>query len=503
MISAAYRPSPTASLATYARALVSTLALLASASACAVPGDLDATFSGDGKFNISVTSGSDEAAAMALQPDGKLVIAGTCNGDDIVRFCLVRLDGDGTLDTGFGLLGGTSGRITDGDDTVRAIAIAPDGKIVVAGYCFSNNKYDFCVARFLQNGARDNSFNSDGKVVTAVTSEANLAYAVAIQPDGKIVVAGECGLSTFRDFCVVRYRLDGSLDPAFSGNGKLATDIVRDDHAYAVAIQADDKIVVAGGCSESTSNSDKGFCVVRYSANGTVESGFPKRFSYISSGQSEVRSIALQPDGKLVLGGFCSDGLSGRACLLRLEATGLTDTTFTYGMQSGACDEGRAVAMQPDGKIVMAGTQGLYEFCVSLYNSDGTLDASFSDDGRVNISILSDDNFANALAVQPDGRIVVSGRCKNASESFQFCAARFEGGAMGYRACSLDIDGDGKVLATTDSLIHARIALGLSGDAVIAGIAFPSNAKRKTWGDNSASDIRKYLVTQCGMQFLQ
>jgi uncharacterized delta-60 repeat protein len=475
------------------------LAATAHCAALAAPGDLDTTFSADGKVSLSVTSGADKAWSMVLQPDGKIVLAGTCDGDDITRFCIVRFDNEGSLDIGFGLLGGTSGRITDGEDTARAVAVAPNGTIVIAGYCFSNSKYDFCVTRLLPNGARDTTFGNDGNVVTSVTSEANLAYALAIQPDGKIVVVGACGSSTFRDFCVARYRVDGSLDTSFSGNGKLATDIVRDDYAYAVAIQSDGKIVVAGGCSDTASITDSAFCVVRYSSTGVVEGGFPRRFAFISPSKSEVTSIAIQPDDKIMLGGYCSDSLSGRACLLRLESAGTTDLSFSRGMLDGACSSGAAIALQADGKIAMVGTQGIFDYCVSLYNADGTLDQTFGSSGKTVTPVTTGDNFAQSVAVQPDGKIIAAGHCRNTNGFYEFCVARYAGGAAGYRQCSLDIDGDGQVTATIDSLIHARIALGLTGSAVIGGITFPPNAKRNVWGGNGDNSIRKYLVSQCGM----
>ena len=109
---------------------------------------------------------------------------------------------------------------------------------------------------------------------------------------------------------------------------------------------------------------------------------------------------------------------------------------------------------------------------------------------------------AASILLQSDGKIVAAGHCDigtAGSENITFCLARYQGGPFGARNCSLDIDGDGKVLATTDSLIHARIALGITGSAVLGGITFPAGATRDQWGTNNARDIRKFLITQCGL----
>lgn len=477
------------------------------ATAHAFPGSLDTTFSGNGKVSLSVTSGSDRANAMLVQPDGKILLVGTCDGDSIVRFCLARFDRDGSLDLSFGLLGGTSGRITLGDDNARAVALAPDGKIVVAGDCFSSAQFDFCVARFMPNGTLDNSFSLNGKVVTDVTGGKSIATAVAVQSDGKVVVAGHCGADDDRNFCVVRYTASGVLDPSFAGNGKLATNIGRDDKVAAVALQHDGKIVVAGTCTNVGSLSEPSFCIVRYTTAGQVDSGFPVRLDGIDAlfqRTSEARSVAIQPDGKIVIGGLCVSTTANivvLGCLARLNVDGSIDLNFNPDMQSSTCVFGNAIALQVDGKIALAGTHvGFDEFCLALYNSDGSIDTSFSGDGRVTTTV-SGVSTANSIAVQADGYIVLSGLCSSANAPpYLFCAARYEGGARGYRECSLDVDGDGQITATVDSLIHARLALGITGSAAVNGINFPAAAKRNVWAGDGDNSVRKYLNLQCGMR---
>ena len=161
------------------------------------------------------------------------------------------------------------------------------------------------------------------------------------------------------------------------------------------------------------------------------------------------------------------------------------------------------MALQQDGKIVLAGfcydsQTGHFKFCSIRYNTDGKPDNSFGSLGAAITPINVRDEGATAVALQSDGKIVLAGICDNASNRNDFCALRYEGGPFGYKNCSLDVDGDGLVLPTTDSLITARVARGMTGDAVLNGITLPVGATRRNW-----NQIRNYLVTQCGMSLVQ
>ena len=163
-------------------------------------------------------------------------------------------------------------------------------------------------------------------------------------------------------------------------------------------------------------------------------------------------------------------------------------------------DYATAMILQPDGKALLAGycSNGTnFDFCAARYLANGTLDSTWNGTGKVITPIGSSYDVAAALTLQPDGKVLLAGYCSNGTNA-DFCAARYDGGPFGYRNCSLDIDGDGSVLATTDSLIHTRIALGITGSAVVNGITFPATATRNTW-----PLIRDYLVTQCGMSLVQ
>jgi uncharacterized delta-60 repeat protein len=227
-----------------------------------IPGDFDSSFAlGNGKIpNLSIGNGNDRALAVALQPDGKMVMAGDCNNGTYSKMCLARLNADGTLDTAFvgppGSLPG-SGKfilsIGPTNETAYAVAVQPDGKIVVSGSCTANSATnDFCIARLLPNGNYDASFvgpngNANGRFLLDVGGATNDGYALALQPDGKIVMAGACDNGTNIDFCFVRLNADGRLDASFDGesgnaNGKFLLDIgSNSDYVSAIALQPDGK----------------------------------------------------------------------------------------------------------------------------------------------------------------------------------------------------------------------------------------------------------------------
>ncbi|MCC7069654.1 MAG: hypothetical protein IT523_14565 [Burkholderiales bacterium] len=480
-----------------------TCALLAAVPAAAAPGDLDTTFgSGFGKVMTAIGGTDDQGYAVALQPDGKIVIAGHCGPlPTRYEFCLARYQADGTLDTSFGTGGKVISPIGSSDDQAYAIALQPDGKIVIAGRCWNVGGYNFCLARYLANGALDLSFGTGGKVFSHVGSSFDFGYAIALQPDGKIIVAGDCLGASSITFCLARYQGGGTLDTSFGTGGTVSSPIGSGyASGRATVLQPDGKIVVAGDC-------DIGlhivFCLARYQAGGALDPSFGSGGAVISpigSSTDHATAIALQPDGKIVVAGYCAGASNLDFCLARYQANGILDSSFGTGGKvispiGSADDQGYAIALQPDGKIVVAGfCRGTSndDFCLARYQANGTLDLSFGTGGTVISPIGSHEDHASTIALQPDGKIVVAGACYNSGWSF--CLARYQGGPFGYRNCTMDIDGDGVVLATTDALLLARTSLGMTGSAVINGISFASHATRKTW-----PDIRNYLVTQCGM----
>jgi len=361
-------------------------------------GSLDTTFDSDGMVTTEI-SGNDQGYAVAIQDDGKIVVAGYSGNTD---FAVVRYNTDGSLDTvtfnptgAFGGPPNSPGMVTTviGDyDYGYAVAIQSDGKIVVAGTVSSGGQNTFAVVRYNSDGSLDTTFDGDGIVVTIFGAGTDdQARAVAIQPDGKIVVAG----SSDADFAVARYNSDGSLDNTFNGDGRVTTDFGSSDYGYAVTIQPDGKIVVAG-------KSNNNFALARYNSSGTLDSTFDSDgmvTTLVGTGIDEAQGVGLQSDGV----GLQSDGkivAAGRAYVsttydfgaASYNSNGSPDSTFDsdgivtthFGGTSG--DDAYAVAIQSDGKIIAAGTSnvgGNYDVAVVRYNSDGSLDTSFDSDGMV------------------------------------------------------------------------------------------------------------------------
>ena len=298
------------------------------------PGDLDVTFSGDGKLTTDF-GGSDLASAVAVQVDGKLVVAGTSDGN----FALARYGVDGALDPSFsgdGLVTTDVGGTDDG----QGVVIQTDGKLVVAG----GSEGNFALARYTTGGGLDPSFSGDGVQTTDFGVE-DRATAVALQADGRIVVGGMSG----DDFALARYDAAGALDPSFSGDGQQTTDFGGFDSGHDVAIGADGKIVLMGTHAPGAAD----FAVARYTANGELDPTF----------------------------------------------NGIGRVTTDFGRSSSTYDSGEGVAIQPDGRIVVMGygaefTQfgGFYtrDLQLARYETNGALDRSFSDDGRMETSFYAE-----------------------------------------------------------------------------------------------------------------
>src|SRR5918999_1292608 len=239
--------------------------------AAAPPGDLDPTFDGDGKVTTDVAGSFDQAFGMAIQGDGKIVAAGVAVVSGADDFALARYNSDGSLDITFD----GDGKVTTdfGSDQAFAVAIQGDGKIVAAGGAFVSNNQDFALARYNTDGSLDTTFDGDGKVTTDLAGGTDQAYAVAIQ-GGKIVVTGGAVVSGGEDFALARYNTDGALDTTFSGDGRVNTDFgSANEQARGVAIQGDGKIVVAGFAFVSGAND---FALARYQSQGTADLALTK-----------------------------------------------------------------------------------------------------------------------------------------------------------------------------------------------------------------------------------
>jgi len=218
-------------------------------------GDLDPTFDFDGKVTTDFAGGPDGANAVAIQANGRIVAVGTGTVGGKWNFHSARYNPDGSLDNTFGIGGRVSTGFGSGEDFAYAVAIQADGKIVAAGCTFcALGVADFALVRYNVDGSLDATFGIGGKMTTDFSGRRDGAFAVAIQADGKIVAAGCTACEQVAgDFAIARYNSDGSLDTTLDGDGKVTTDLNGgEDHGNAVAIQGDGRIVAAGARSELT-----------------------------------------------------------------------------------------------------------------------------------------------------------------------------------------------------------------------------------------------------------
>ncbi len=294
-----------------------------SAGAQAAPGDLDLTFSGDGQQTTSFAgSGDDGATGVALQGNGKIVAVGHARGGQGSRFALARYNHDGSLDTTFS---GGGRQTTDfGGLASRANGVAfTPGKIVAVGSAGTDNDADFALARYKPDGSLDRSFSGDGKKRTQFPFGSE-ATGVAIQGNGKIVVVGAAGNG---EFALARYKPNGSLDTSFSGDGMQTTDFYEtySESATGMALQGDGKIVAVGAAYDRYYGR---LVLARYRLNGSLDTSFSGdgksgiAFNIYGGGAT---GVALQGDGKIVAvggGGEVSD-----FALARFNPDGSLDTS--------------------------------------------------------------------------------------------------------------------------------------------------------------------------------
>ena len=411
-------------------------------------GALDTSFGTGGKVVTPIGSGSDNGNAMLLQPDGTILVGGLAwNGSDL-DFALARFTAAGALDTGFG---GDSNNdntpdgyvvtpIGSGEDWGNALALASSGEIVLAGFSHNGTHADFALARYSSAGVPDASFGTGGVVTTAAGAGTSYGAAVALQPDGKLVMVGDGynGAANQYDFLLTRFNADGTVDTGFGKDGVVTTDFQSgsNDYGAAIAVQSDGKIVAAG---RSNKGAARDFGLARYNADESLDTGFGSGGTVttdFASGEDRPYAVAIQPDGKIVVVGYANNGSDNDFAIARYTADGSLDSSFhgdgkvVTALGSGN-DRARAVAVRPDGKIVVGGGIG-GDFAVARYNADGSLDASFggdanndnTPDGYVTTTLSSADDTALAVALQPGGEIVAAGAATVGGD-YDFAVARY------------------------------------------------------------------------------
>jgi uncharacterized delta-60 repeat protein len=403
------RPTSRRFLATALAAAAAAAALIGPAAAHAAPGALDPSFGSGG--SVLTDAGTVMVHGMKVQPDGKLVTLDS--GYDPTLFHRVRrFLPDGSPDPSFGGGDGAAQPLVAPAFWARELTLQPDGKIVIAGYSAD----DYAVARLMPDGSLDPSFDGDsgsgnGIVKTPMTPSFDDPAGVAVDQQGRIVVAGKTGTD---DVGVARYLPDGKLDKSLAGDGTLIDLTPTAEHVEALAI-VDGGLLVAGG-----NGSDDSF-VYRYTDSGALDPGFSKTgrrvVDYGVGMPDDAATLAVQSDGTIVVGHRVEGPGNPPDSVVALTPGGALDTGFANAGSFSVDAALSSVALAGDGKIIVGGYaefEGDYAFWVERRNADGTPDTGFAGGAPVHTRVLPGAAcYVDHVAVAPDGKIYAGGETYN------------------------------------------------------------------------------------------
>jgi uncharacterized delta-60 repeat protein/uncharacterized repeat protein (TIGR01451 family) len=407
----------------------------------AAAGDLDLTFGNGGKV-VTDWGGESGAHDVGIQADGKIVVVGGSSQD----FAIARYTPDGMLDSSFGS-GGKA--LTDFEPYwafAQAVAIQANGKIVVGGvrgiHIDTQSTNHFALARYNTDGSLDTTFGSGGIVVTAF-SDNDTILDLAIQSDGRIIAVGwtVINFNHVNDLAVLRYHANGSVDTSFGSGGIVAMDFFGNfDGAFSVVVQPDGDILVAGATDTNptplSSNENHDFLLLRFNANGSLDTAFGTGGKVITDffGKNDVaRSLALQPDGRILLGGGANNGSFSSFALARYNANGSPDTAFGNNGKQFAnfipliSSDGFDMTLLPNGKIVMVGKNEVsdnVDFMLARFSADGSLD-SLGSGNYVLTDFSGDYDSPGALTLYGNDQIIAIGSTRIGT--YDFALARYLG----------------------------------------------------------------------------
>jgi uncharacterized delta-60 repeat protein/uncharacterized repeat protein (TIGR01451 family) len=394
-------------------------------------------------FNMQKSNSINKTAARYARQMAAMLIISVFISSSLVNRVKAAA---GDLDPIFGNGGKVSLDINEPIDLANDVAIQVDGKIVAVGLTgqFGTPRY-FTTVRCNPDGTLDTSFGVGGKVQTAVGGLYGYAFAVAIQANGKIVVGGWVeytppNLFKHKYFALARYNADGSLDTTFGSGGQVVTPFSHSDDLHDLVIQSDGRIV-AVGWTVKTSNQSLNVAVLRYNANGSLD------LSFGVGGLVEIdlfgdldhaSGVVIQPDGRILVCGRANSNPNPEPdsdyedfLLVRLTTNGALDPSFgtngkvvTDFFSKG--DSAQAIALQPDGRILLGGSAqhgSLYSFALARYNADGSLDTTFGNAGKVHASTPA---WGMDMILLPDGKIVMAGYSQDLFPNQDFILARFD-----------------------------------------------------------------------------
>lgn len=363
--------------------------------------------------------------AIAVQEDQKIVVSGYTKGPDEKEFAFIsRYEEAGDLDISFNGNGFNIPDIPGDYSFSKGVKIQPDGKIVMCVESSDSTGRKAWVFRYLTNGIPDHTFGDEGRVVISIGSKFIGVKALALQPDGKIVVGGYAGGDLRDSFFVIRLQVNGVLDNSFDGDGIVKTEVGESyTNISTLVLQPDGKIVAAGS---AYFNGNEDFALVRYNTNGSLDQSFSDdgiQHITFSDGEDRIQSALIQPDNKIVTGGLAVNNVTGKwdFAAARFNPDGTLDPVFhgdgkTLIYITPYSDASYSMIRQPDGKIVLGGyvhsdaQAGGADLTLVRLNPDGTQDMTFDGDGIYTPPVkLGIETVIYKSALQPDGKIVSTG----------------------------------------------------------------------------------------------
>jgi uncharacterized delta-60 repeat protein len=400
------------------------------------------------------------------------------------------------LDSSFGSGGKVITSLDIYGDKGNAMAIQSDGKILLGGS--SQNSFtsaDFALVRYHDDGTLDTTFGIAGKVKTAIESYSE-GQSIAIQNDGKILLGG------FSPWFInlARYNSDGNLDTTFGTGGKVITDIIGyyAEQCKSVAIQNDGKIVI-GGDAKHITNDSAYLLLARYNVNGTLDSSFGNQGQVVARAGLGY-TLAIQNDGKILLGGASNFNFA----LVRYNTDGTLDNSFGVNGEVitsvGISAEANTLLMQSDGKILLGGyayNANFSDFASVRYNSNGALDNGFGVAGKVITAMGAFNSKGTSLGIQAVGKILFAGNAANSSSEFSI--VRYE--SSGNLDTSFGLNGK---VVTPIGISYSNcssITIQNNGKILLGGDAYNGNKTDMVllrYASNALSTVEEKNANQLG-----
>jgi uncharacterized delta-60 repeat protein len=381
-------------------------------------GITDTAFANSGVVT-SVFGTNSVAYGLAIQPDGKIIAAGYSFGINM-DFAVARYSTNGALDNAFGTGGVVTNVVGASHDEIRSVMLQDDGAIVAGGNARFGPNYIYALARYTSAGALDNTFGIGGIITATIGANNSSCYGLALQADDKIIAAGESHDGAAFYFTVARYGTNGTLDNTFGIAGVITTSLLSgDDQAMAVDIQGDGKILAAGTCLSGT---DYYIGLARYGTTGVLDGTFGiggvVTTTFATGNDDEAFAVEIQSDGKIVVAGASTNaGGNASGLVARYNTDGTLDNTFgtggviTTSIATYTMVDYYSLALQDNGKIVVGGrvfNGSRFKFVLARYTSSGALDTTFGTNGII-LAPIDVDSYGNDIKIQSDGKIVIGG----------------------------------------------------------------------------------------------